>query len=364
MRRHLFVLSSLLLLTAGCRHVQSRAPVLPSLPASHARLSMLMSLYVRQLPEPVDPILPEVGPYLEPRRFEDLVQARAAYEQAVQVLRGEASAAEVSRAAEDLHIACRSELMEACDFLIKEHGAPRNITGSQPQYTNAAMEKRTFATVVIQCLLGPEGRFSNCKVLEGGPHGLTESVLAYSARARYQPATLAGHPLLVAYTLSLNFIPFRLDLSPEQKVQWARVRTERFPQSPVAWAHLANLLSKHAPGDPGLAEALRALDGLVPNYWWAANELAWLEVQAGRHAEAAPLVKRARSWEPNNSYVLETSAAVLAATGQCAQALVEQRKAVEKLPARWPAPERERFTRTLEAYQRQCPEAGAEPPRG
>ena len=68
------------------------------------------------------------------------------------------------------------------------------------------------------------------------------------------------------------------------------------------------------------------------------------------------------SWEPDNSYVLETSAAVLAATGQCEQALVEQRRAVEKLPAEWPAPERERFTRTLEAYQRQCAGAGAAPP--
>ncbi|HZI14760.1 MAG TPA: TonB family protein [Myxococcus sp.] len=292
---------------------------------------------MNQLPESAEDLVPDVVPVDEPSVVVEPDQAPAVYEEAVRVMNGEPSPEEFEQAKDDLHAACRADFAPACAFLREKLESPRRISGKPPEYTNEAIQKRTFATVVLRCKLGTDGRMRDCKVLESAPHGLTESVLAYAARAVYQPVRLAGHPFEVSYTFRFNFRPFRIDLTPAQETQWARARTERFPQSSPAWMTLANLLARHAPDDP------------------------WLRVQAGRHAEAAPLAKRAVSREPSNPYVLETSAAVLAASGQCEQALHEQRQAVAKLPAEWPAEERARFTRTLEQYQRQC---AAQPPPG
>ncbi|ATB49508.1 hypothetical protein [Corallococcus macrosporus] len=63
-------------------------------------------------------------------------------------------------------------------------------------------------------------------------------------------------------------------------------------------------------------------------------------------------MKRARAIAFDNPYVLETSAAVFAGTNQCAQSVQEPRRAVEKPPREWPAPERERFWLTSARYQR------------
>ncbi|WP_241759029.1 energy transducer TonB [Pyxidicoccus parkwayensis] len=314
---------------------------------------------MQRFPEVAADFVPAAGELEEPKLVVEHAQARGVYDEALAVLRGKPTPEGTSAAQDDLRAACRAGLQEACDFMRKEFSPPVKISGAQPQYPSEALQKGTQAVVVVRCQLGATGLFRDCQVLESGPDGLTESVLAYAARANYHPARFAGHPFSIPYTFTINFNPYRVDLSPQQEIELTKARTERFPRSPPAWARLANLLSRHAPEDPALAESLRVLHALVPSYWWPANELAWLHVQAGRHAEAAPLVTRAMTWEPDNSYVLETSAAVLAATGQCEQALVEQRRAVEKLPAEWPAPERERFTRTLAEYQRQCAGAAA-----
>jgi TonB family protein len=361
MRRYALSLLPLLLFAAGCRHAQPAGPRLPSLPASHARLSRAWDLYAQGLPEAMDDLVPDAMAMDEPSLVVEAAEAPAVFEEAVGVLRGKPTAKEFHAAMADLYGSCRAGLEKACAFLNKELQPPRRLSGKPPEYTPAALEKRAFATVVLRCRMGTTGLVRDCQVLESGPNGLTESVLAYTSRAVYSPAKLAGHAFEISYTFRFNFQPFRIDLTPAQQIQWARARTERFPQSPPAWANLASLLSRHAPDDPGLEEALRALNALVPSYWWPASELAWLHVKAGRHAEAAPLVKRAVSWVPHNPYVLETSAAVLAATGQCEQALTAQRRAVEQLSAEWPAPEKERFARTLEQYQRQCPAQAPRP---
>ncbi len=354
MHRSVFALLPLLGLLAGCRHLQPHQPTLPSLPASHARLSKALDLYVNRLPESAADLVPDNIPADEPRVVVEPDQAPAVHEEAVKVLSGKPGPEEFEQARDDLSAACKADFAAACAFLREELDSPVRISGKPPEYTNEAIQKRTLATVVLRCTLGRDGRMRDCKVLESAPHGLTESALASTASAVYQPVRLAGHPMEVSYTLRYNFRPFRIDLTPAQEIKWARARTERFPQSSPAWATLVNLLARHAPDHPLLPEALSAFHRLVPSYWWPANELAWLHVQAGRHTEAAPLVKRAMSWEPHNPYVLETSAAVLAATGPCEQAVAEQRRAVEKLPAEWPAPEKERFARALEQYQRQC----------
>lgn len=356
MRRHILALSSFLLLAVGCSHSRAR---LPEVPASHGRLSKALDLYKNDFPDAAAEFVPAASELAEPKLVVEPAQAPAIHDEAVAVLREKPTPEMVDSAMEDLRATCRAGHKAACDFLREEFEPPVNISTTRPEYTNEAMRNRTFGVVVIRCLLGANGRFQDCQVLESAPHGLTESVLAYTKRANYQPARFAGNVFAIPYTVTINFMPGGMSLTLAQRIEVAKQRTQRFPKSPPAWAHLANLLSRINPDDPAYVESLRALNALTPSYWWPANELAWLHVQGGRHTEAAPLVKVAMTWEPDNAYVLETSAAVLAGTGQCEQALAEQRRAVEKLPAEWPALERERFTRKLEEYQRGC--AGTTP---
>lgn len=356
MRHCVPALFSLLLLVAGCRHSG-----LPSLPASHGHLSKALDRYVAEHSKeprtfvPVSLFDDNAELVVEP------LQAPAVFAEAIQVLRGSPSPDQVKQAADDLRAACDSGHEEACTFLREQFKRPRKLSGRPPDYPRQALWKRTYATVVVTCRVGVDGVLRNCTAIEGAQHGITEAVLASLATMKYAPVTLAGHPIEVPYTFTMNFMPMDRGLTDEQRIQWARARAARFPHSPQAWENLAEVLAKHAPEDPWYADALHYLHALSPRNWWACNELAWNHVRKGEYPQAAPLAQRARVLEPDNPYVLETFAAVKAATGQCEQALVDQRRAVEKLPAEWPAPERERFTRTLEGYQRQCAGSGAAP---
>ncbi|WNG47649.1 hypothetical protein F0U60_28635 [Archangium minus] len=367
MCRFVFSLCSLLLLfTVGCAHSN---PYLPTLPASHGRLSFILAKYVEQQSGSLDefvPVPPGVLDNSTPLVVEP-AQAPGVFADAVQVLRGKASEEQVRQAAEDLWASCESGFSEACVFLREQYKAPQKLPQFWSDDPAVARVRPILAIVVIHCRVGVDGVPRQCTALEGGPHGLTEAVLEYATKVRYHPATLAGHPIEIPFTTAIKTGPTHR-LTTEKWLEWARARAARFPQSSTAWADLAILLSIQAPEDPWYADSLHYLHVLRPGFWWAANELAWLHVQGGRYAEAAPLAKRARALAPGNSYVLETSAAVMAATGQCEQALLAQRRAVEKLPAEWPAPEKERFARTLEEYERKCKPADAAPapeqPRG
>ena len=198
-------------------------------------------------------------------------------------------------------------------------------------------------------------------MVESAPYGITRAMMQSALQARFWPAYFAGRPLEVTYTFHFHINRNPKPLTPDQEVGWARARAARFPESPSAWAHLGRALAKFFPEDPAYPEALKRLHALVPSYWWSANELAWLHAQAGRYAEAESVVKAAWRDAPRNPYVLETLAAVSAGRGGCSEAVSQQRGAVEALPGRWPAPERERFQRTLEAYRQKCPEAAPAP---
>lgn len=354
---------SLVLLTPGCRH----ALAVPELPASHGHLSAALERYVAKDENAPEESTPGALSLFadEPLSVVEPAQARSIFTEALAVLSGAPSTEEVRQAADDLKAACVAGLTEACVFLRERIERPRKLSGAPPQFPQKAFEKvihqQRFTIVVVRCRLGVDGKFRDCKPLESGADGLTESVLESLAGSTFQPATFAGHPIDVPYTVTARFFPARTSLTTEQRLQWARARAARFPQSPAAWADLAGMLAKHAPEDPWYADALGYLDALVPWSWWAPSELAWLHVQAGRYTEAEPLVKRALTTAPGNPYLLETSAAVMMARGECEPAVLQQRRAVAKLPPEWPAPERERFTRALEDYQRKCPAANATP---
>jgi hypothetical protein len=364
MRVQTLVLSSLLLLAVGCSHTSS---TLPSLPASHGHLSRALDRYLDTSDGGPRPEMADVGGSFfegfreDPPLVVEPDQARGVFKEATGVLRGKPSMKELHQAAADIRASCEAGLEEACTFLREQIQRPKKLRGSPPSYTRKALWKQAFAVVVLRCWVSVDTKVRDCEVVERAPYGITEEVLKAAADWEYEPMKLAGHPIEVPYTFTMNFFVAATPLTDEMKLQWARARAAQFPHSSGAWARLAAELARQAPEDPWYDDALTYLLALSPGHWWAANELAWLHVQAGRHAEAAPLVRRARAQQPGNAYVLETSAAVLAASGQCEQALAEQRLAVEKLPAEWPAEERARFTRTLEKYQGQC---AAPPPQG
>ncbi|WP_163990632.1 hypothetical protein [Pyxidicoccus caerfyrddinensis] len=370
MSRRLLALSSLLLLAAGCRHAN-----LPDLPASHGALSMAMDRYAHDRASSYDNYTPTPASLFEeePQVIVEPDQALAVFTEAIGTLSGSPTEQQVRLAADDLKAACLSGLPEACAFLRERFEPPRKLNGAVPDFPREVLQRQIFTVGALRCRLGVNGMLRDCKVLESGAEGVAESLLEFTTRGKFQPATLAGHPIDLPYTFQVQFAPARTDapmgkmLLPEKQLEWARARAAHSPESPLAWGNLAVQLAKRAPEDRWYREALNHFQELAPASWWAANEVAWLHVREGRYADAAPLVKRARAIESDNPYILETFAAVMAGTNQCEQAVHEQRRAVEKLPADWPAPERERFTRALEDYQRGCPKADAtpasEPPR-
>jgi hypothetical protein len=361
MPHSLMVLASLLLLAAGCRHAN-----LPELPASHGQLSRMMDRYLDDAPEPdnlVEGVSAPMYDTEESRVVVEPAQAPAVMAEALRTLEKDPTEEQVHQALADLAGACRAPLPAACDALRDRWENPKRVSFSQYALPSEASGLKAASVVVIQCQLTVRGHPRDCRVVESAPYGITGAMMNIVHSSVFWPAKFAGHPIEVSFNF-LFHIPLNEEpLTPGQEVGWARARTQRFPDSPSAWAHLARALAKFAPEDPAYPEALRRLHALIPDHWWSANELAWHHVRDGRYTEAEPLAKTAWRGEPRNPYVLETHAAVSAGLGRCAEAVDGQRRAVAALPDTWPAPERERFQRTLETYLQQCPVAGMEASR-
>ncbi|MCP3165452.1 energy transducer TonB [Myxococcus qinghaiensis] len=347
------VLCSLLLGATACGH-SSRVP---SLPASHGHLSRAMARYLDPMVEHEEAFRGGAGPLYDsaPTVVVEPAQARAIFAEAVQVLSGTATEEQVKQAAQDLSAACDAELEEACTYQREQYQRPTKLEGKPPEMTREALLRRAMAVAVVSCRLGTDGIVRDLQVLEAAPYGLTEALLTALRGAKYQPAMLAGHPIEIPYTFQLNATFSHVDLTSHQELEWARARARNFPASPSAWAHLARVLARDLPDDPWYANALRYLNLTSPTYWWAATELAWLHAKAGRYAEAEPLARMARRSKPQNPYVLETAALVAFHRGQCKRAVLDQQRAVAKLPAEWPQEEQARFKSALAEYQRQCP---------
>lgn len=282
-------------------------------------------------------------------------QAPSVFAEAVQKLSGTLTQEQFRQASAGIGAACRAGLKEACDYLRTRFQPPKRIAGQAPVVPLEARLNKGVAIVVLTALLGADGQVRNIRVVESAPYGVTEALVASVRTMRYKPANLAGHPVETEYVFQFNTMLSDVELTAQEELDWARTRTEQFPTSPAAWAHLARVLARDNPKDATYEKALRQLNRLSPRYWWAATELAWLHVQAGRYVEAEPLTHTAKETASHNSYVLETAARVAYHRGRCEDALREQQQAIAKLPAEWPKEEQERFQRALTEYQRQCP---------
>ncbi|RKG84309.1 hypothetical protein D7W82_22680 [Corallococcus sp. CA049B] len=350
---------SLLLGFTGCAHSG-----IPTLPASHGHLMSAMETVQSKRGLPATgmwnlaigaEVVPKPPPRLEP------AQAPLVFEEAVRTLRGTPGEDAILSAFGDIVAACVAGIAEACRLESEVFAGPEVSSPAAFTYPETLLRQGAFAFMVFHCRIGADGQVRDCKVVEGARLPGVEQNLAACQSARYRPATISGHPVSVDYTFHVRFVPEGRTLTLHQELDWARLRARQNPESSSAWLNLARELAKNAPGDPLYPQAVARAYFLAPGSGWAASEAAWQFVQSGQYAPALsavrPFVRRS-----HNPYVLETAAAAQFGLKQCTEALAQQRKAVELLPAEWPAPERERFQRKLQDYQSACaPPAPATP---
>jgi TonB family protein len=76
---------------------------------------------------------------------------------------------------------------------------------TQPQYTYAARQARVQGRVIIESIIGENGRLSNARILENLPKGLGVQALEAVCHWQFKPARLEGKTVKVYYALVVNF---------------------------------------------------------------------------------------------------------------------------------------------------------------
>lgn len=82
---------------------------------------------------------------------------------------------------------------------------PVRINYVAPQYTEMARRIRLEGIVILQTVIGADGRVEDVKVLKGMNFGITESAVAAVKQWTYKPATVNGKPVAVYLNLTVNF---------------------------------------------------------------------------------------------------------------------------------------------------------------
>lgn len=82
---------------------------------------------------------------------------------------------------------------------------PVKVYTPAPVYTEKARKARLEGVVVLQAVIGIDGKARDVKVLQGLGKGLDEKAIEAVAKWTFQPATLDGEPVAVYYNLSVRF---------------------------------------------------------------------------------------------------------------------------------------------------------------
>lgn len=85
---------------------------------------------------------------------------------------------------------------------------PEKIGGSAPQYTTRDRRAGVRGTIIIEGVVGEDGRLSQLQLLKGLSPGLDLMTLITLCEWRFKPATLDGRPVQVHYTLTTSFDVF------------------------------------------------------------------------------------------------------------------------------------------------------------
>jgi TonB family protein len=82
---------------------------------------------------------------------------------------------------------------------------PSKLYSPMPVYTEMARKARLQGVVVVEAILDQDGCVVQPHVLKGLPMGLDKVAVATVRQWVFAPATLAGRPVKVYYTLTVNF---------------------------------------------------------------------------------------------------------------------------------------------------------------
>ena len=65
------------------------------------------------------------------------------------------------------------------------------------EYTDKAREEGIEGTVVLELIVGPDGKTRDIKIIKGIGHGLDEAAIAAMKKCRFSPGTRDGQPVAV-----------------------------------------------------------------------------------------------------------------------------------------------------------------------
>jgi protein TonB len=82
---------------------------------------------------------------------------------------------------------------------------PRKVKDVPPVYPRIALEARLQGMVILECVISPQGRVENVKVLRGVPT-LDEAAVAAVRQWVYTPTLVDGVPTSVVMTVTVNFL--------------------------------------------------------------------------------------------------------------------------------------------------------------
>lgn len=82
---------------------------------------------------------------------------------------------------------------------------PALVYQVQPRYTEAARRAGVQGAVTVDAVIDEQGRVTGVKILRSLPMGLDQEAVAAVKQWRFTPATLAGKPVKVYFSLTVNF---------------------------------------------------------------------------------------------------------------------------------------------------------------
>lgn len=83
--------------------------------------------------------------------------------------------------------------------------APQMVYSVEPEYTDVARREQTQGTVVLDLVVGSDGRPRDIRIVQSLPHGLSEQAVEAVRRWRFKPALKDGRPVAVAMRATVKF---------------------------------------------------------------------------------------------------------------------------------------------------------------
>jgi len=161
---------------------------------------------------------------------------------------------------------------------------------------------------------------------------------------------------------SANALVLRIrEVRPEERLPLARRLTQAHPDDVRGWVLLGGALAGDRNAAVEREAAYRKAIALRADDPTPQHDLAWMYLQQGRAADAAPLIARAVELAPYDASTLDTLAAVQARLGRCSEAAGSEARAIDALPEGISFDIRDGYEKRLAQYRTRCSSAPAAP---